>query len=78
MGEERQEVVKHAFEIGAHIEVLVNRTRGGDQWVRAIVHKHEPYLGQPGYYVSYPEAREQWECHGGWMPESRVRKEVLQ
>jgi hypothetical protein len=82
VGEEGQEVmsmtVTHAFEIGARVEVLANRGRNGDQWVRAIIRQREPYLGRPGYYVSYPEAREMWECHGGWMPEHLVRKEMVQ
>ena len=63
----------HLFEIGAHVEVYTNAT-GKTQWTPAIIQKHEPYRGAIGYYVSYPEAREQYECHGGWIPGHLVRE----
>lgn len=46
--------------------------------VRAILMRHEPYRhsrGQhvtDGWYVSYPDATEQWHCHGGWIPTSSI------
>jgi hypothetical protein len=70
-------VIEHRFEIGAEVEVYTSAT-GRCRWTRAIVQRHEPYLGSPGYYVSYPGAREMHECHGGWIPEHLVRREVAQ
>jgi hypothetical protein len=76
----------HAFYVGATVEVLAERRgvatwKDGawrrevvDVWKLAIVERLAPYLGRPGYYVSYPEARQMWECHGGWMPGHLVRE----
>lgn len=64
--------IQHKHDVGADVEVR-NMSPGGKVWNRAIVRAHEPYLGRPGYYVAYPDATEQWECHGGWVPETQTR-----
>jgi hypothetical protein len=70
--------IDHAFNVGAEVEVLADRTRlKGDVYQRAIIQRLEPYRGRPGYYVSYPDAKEQYECHGGWMPQHLVRTKEI-
>jgi hypothetical protein len=71
--------IEHAFDIDAEVEVLVDRNMSqGDVYKRARIVRLQPYRGRPGYYVTYPDAKEQYECHGGWMPEHLVRaKEVV-
>lgn len=64
---EAQRVV-HAFAVGAAIEVQPYSPH--KPWRRARVERLEPYRGRPGYYVRYTDAKEQWESHGGWQPES--------
>lgn len=64
--------ITHRFPIGSHVEVRPNLL--SQPWRRAVVQRLAPYLGRPGYYVSYPDAREQWECGSGWVSESCVRE----
>jgi hypothetical protein len=68
--------IEHAFDVGAEVLVLTDRAQGVT-WERAVVTRLEPYRGRPGYYVSYPYAKEQWECHGGWKPEQHVREKEV-
>ena len=39
---------------------------------KARIERLEPYRGQPGYYVRYLDATEQWHCHCGWQSESTL------
>lgn len=41
---------------------------------RARVMRRESYQERPGYYVAYLDARHDWECHGGWLPETALRR----
>jgi hypothetical protein len=61
-----------AFAVGDRVEALQPLVELG--WIPAVVTRLEPYLGRPGYYVSYPGATEQWHCHGGWKPEQCLRR----
>jgi hypothetical protein len=65
--------IGHMFDVGDEVEVLVDRTKQGEVWQRAIISQLAPYRGLPGYYVNYPDAKEQYECHGGWQPQHLVR-----
>lgn len=70
--------IKHAFSVGVEVEVLIERTMlQGEVWKRAIVHQLAPYRERPGYYVNYPDAKEQYECHSGWQLEHLVRARRL-
>ena len=62
------------FENGARVEARIS----SGIWVEAVIESHSPYhhrgrLITDGYYVRYPAAREQWECHGGWKPINCLR-----
>jgi len=63
--------IEHRFPVGAPVEVRPYLSF--QPWKRATVQRHEPYRGRPGYYVSYTDAKEQWDCHGGWVAEYMVR-----
>lgn len=46
--------------------------------VRGILMQHKPYIHSrgstitDGWYVNYPDAKEQWESHGGWKPTTSI------
>jgi hypothetical protein len=64
--------IEHKFPVGSNVDV--QPTFAFQPWRHAVVQKHEPYLGRPGYYVIYQDgAQKQWECHSAWVSEAGVR-----
>ena len=64
--------ITYKFSVGDTVEA--HPGPHGGPWLRAIVERLEPYRGRPGYYVRYPYATNEWECHCGWQPERFLRE----
>lgn len=73
-------VVAHRFQVNDEVLVLHPQPKYGPEHppTLARIMRLEPYRGRPGYYVLYPDAKEQWECHGGWVQESVLRGTVAE
>jgi len=72
--------MENRFKVDDKVLVLHPQPRFGAEVppTPATIARVEPYRHRSGhvtvgYYVTYPNAREQWECHGGWVPESILR-----
>jgi len=68
------DMMNPAYKVGEIVEVKQHYGYPQPVWLPALVVRLEPYLGQPGYYVHYTGATEQWDCHGGWTFEARMRR----
>lgn len=47
------------------------------QWEPAHIQRFAPYRGTAGWYVSWPNAKEEWESHSAWVFQARRAKELV-